>query len=272
MKRAVPAIVLCLVFRALVALVVVAPWAAAAAQWVGHFPDGDAALFERGGVMFVETLRMMAPELGRLSRQSGALLLLASFAWLWPLGALIAALRPGGPERLSIQLGHSAVRFGRLALLLATVWLLRVAVAAAGIVGGGALARNLDIEPHSADVVRVGAILVGVVLFGVLSVVHDGGRVAIVQRGAGFWETLDQAIAPLRRSMLGTLWACGWRAVGALGLLFGSLRLSVVLSSGTPADRAVAVLVQLVALLGVVLLRATWLHWLTLRAHERRAG
>ena len=254
----------CAGYRALAATLAIAPWSMAAAEHVGSHPDGDAALFHEGGMVLAETLRMMAPSTTRLGITTLVLTLLLTFGWVAALAALIASLEVGtrGVKTLCSRAGK---HFPVLAAMQGAALLLRALIVAGAVVGGGALARNLNIEPHTSDWVRMGGVVVGLLLAWLFTVLHDGARVAVVQRDARLWEALDRAVQPLRDDARATLWAAMWRTLMALGILGWATHVTTQIVPGSSADVAIAFVAQSAALVAAVMLRASWFRWLSVR-------
>ncbi|MFP6685044.1 MAG: hypothetical protein VB934_10035, partial [Polyangiaceae bacterium] len=71
------------------------PWAVAVAAEVGAYPQGDGVLWQQGGVLLVETGRLLRPIASTLVARSAGVALVGVFLSLVPLGALVAlAARP----------------------------------------------------------------------------------------------------------------------------------------------------------------------------------
>lgn len=254
----------CAGYRALAAALAIAPWSMAAAQQVGGHPEGDAVLFREGGMLLVETLRMMAPMASRLAMTTLLLTLMMTFGWVALLTALIASLEVGtrGPKALLARAGR---HFPVLAAMHGAALLFRGLILAGAIAGGGALARNLNIEPPTADGIRMAGVGVGLLLAWLFTVLHDGARVAVVQRDARLWEALDRAIQPLREGARAMLWAAMWRTFVTVATLLGAIYVTTQLATGSTGDVAVAFVAQAMALLVAVMLRASWLRWLSVQ-------
>jgi hypothetical protein len=247
----------CYLYRAASGLLATAPLAVAFAAVVGAHPRGDALLWEPGGVWLVESLRLLGPALGPALGYGGVLVLLAAFGWLLPLGALIVSLAPGRP-RARVCLGQAAARLGTMSLLWGLTLLAQAALLVLTAVLSALVAEG---ESPAQLLLRLGVWLLGLSLCAVLACTEDLARVVCLQRDAGLWDAVAQALGTLGRHPLALAWAAGWRSALGLGLLAGALALGVAWAR--PDELLPMVLLHQLAILCFVWLRASWLRQAT---------
>ncbi len=252
-------VLLVYVFRLVAAFLLAWPFAVTLGGAVSGYPRGDAVLFDQGGLLLLEALRLSGAALRPALASSAALFVLACFVSLLPLGALIGAL--GAKGRITARdLGAWALRpIGTFSLLLGVAALVEVLLGGVVIAIGAALARRNTIDARAADQVRVAFAAVAFLLVVLVSVLHDLARVASVRGELGLRASLRRAFAAVRRAPLSLLTAWSWRA--GLGALF--LAAAIVLGSRLGVERraqlVASFLVHQASVLGVLFLRASWL-------------
>jgi hypothetical protein len=247
-------------FRVLGAALLALPVAAAVgASGIRSFPEGDAKLFERGGLYLVEVFASERALLREYLAPSVVLLLLTALAGVVPAYLLVRALRPPDGEAVSTGAGRSLRRLvmlalaawtGRALLVLATLGLAMTAHAYF-------TSANDERLPELAAAI---ATLPGILCWACLSVLHDVAMLAVIIEGAAPPTAIAAAVEALRRKggRLGALYAAA--AFAALGVIGAAAALvSVVdVSQGGWRTLAVALTHQLVIVL-LLVLRAAWL-------------
>ncbi len=259
--------------RVLAGVIVTVPLAMAVASVTGPHPRADAMLWDPGGLMLLETLRLLAPQRGALGWLSALLAIGVIFALLLPLGALIAHLTDersgseGARGGLRKSLLRGAERFGPLALLLGLTAVVQAVVLVFVTIFLSALAGVLGLGPRGQDLMQLAGLLLG--LFGLwqLGLVQDMVRVVLLRRSSRLGGALVSGLSAFRRNWKATLLAAGWRGVSSGMVLLAAGWLSWNWSHRQTPVLA-AVVLQLVAVFIAVQLRASWLRWVVQRLSQ----
>ncbi len=256
------------VSKSLAALLVGLPLSWAVAQVVGGYPRADATLWDEGGVMLMETIRLLRPSSDAIVGQSALLTLLATFALLLPLGALIASQSPAGSTgehssepRFWRLLGRAAERFGTLALLQGFALVAQLMLVVLVVLLFAALAHSLGLDPKGTDLVGLAALAAALLAVAWLSIVHDLARVAAVHGRLGLFASVEAALGAFRASPMRVGLEASGRGALALVLLVAAGWAAAELGCATDARLVGTALAQHAAVLGTVLLRASWLGW-----------
>lgn len=255
--------------RALVGATLGLPLSVAVAGVVGPQPAGDAVLWAPGGLLLLETVRLLEPAFAGLAWTAAAVGLVASFALLVPLAALIASMgrssldRRGPPAGAHRLLAVAAARFGTLALIMGMVLLLQAVALSLWTVFATILLEALTLQPSSRAVAKLLLVGAGLGVPWLLGMVQDIARTLAVQHRLGALDALAGAVAALRGTVGRASLACAWRGALALAALAGSAGLTLAIGCRTTAQLAGAIAVQLAALLLAVALRASWFRWIT---------
>jgi hypothetical protein len=229
----------------------VASRASAVAQPViAGYARGDAVLFESGGVMLLEALRIVEPQLSYLGVTTAVSLVAVAFIELVPTAMVLVAL--GRRERVSfMELTHHALdSIGTLGLLLG----LTFAAQALIVVLFVALASNVVTWFRAAmpfeDLVQLAVLFLGLGVVVALRLVHDLARAAAVDGARGLYDSVCSALAALTPT---AAWSYLWRG----GLALAALLIAALIAS--PYRLAMSIVVHALALLVVVVLRVDWL-------------
>jgi hypothetical protein len=228
---------------------------------VAGYARGDLVLFEPGGVMFVEVLRLVEPQLSRLGVAATAAFVAVAFVELVPTAMVLVALGRRGRVSFTELAHHALDSIGTLALLqglaFAAQALIVVLFAALASI---ALAWLLASGPLAGAACVVAA-LVGSCGVVALRLVHDLARAAAVDGARGLY---DAGRCALRVVTWRAAWSYLWRGALACAALV------VAAVVGSPANWAMSTAVHAVALLVVVYLRVDWLAvaLLTVRRSE----
>ena len=241
----------CYLVRALIGAALALPWAVAVAAQIGAYPRGDGVLWQEGGVLLVETGRLLWPLASTLVARSATVALLGVFLSLLPLGALVAVVaRPTEcPWRATLR------HYGAFALLQGFVMVLQSLALASAWWVFGMLRFGLD-EYETYRVAALVFTLAGATGF-TLAVVHDVVRVQLLRQGDGVMRALDCCFEFTWGQWRALLGAAAWRALCCLGVVLGGV--GCLLVAGVDGGSMVtALLVQLVTL-SCILLRYSWL-------------
>ena len=246
-------------YRFVVAHLVALPIATVFGSAVGGYPRRDAVLFDEGGLLFIETLRRSGTALQPLMTGAFALLVVASFAGIMPLAALIGALGTKGRIRAG-DLGAFALRpVGTFALLFGAFALVQAIVAGIVMGIGGAISGRSAFDAPTSDGVKVVFALVALLLVLLIGVVHDLARVASVRDDLGFRASLRRAWTTIKRSHLVVLGAWVLPATLALVLIYAAMSIVSRLGVDSGAKVFFGFLVYQASVYGALFLRATWL-------------
>jgi hypothetical protein len=231
---------------------------------IADHPAGDAILFEPGGLLLVEALRLGGPALLGALGASGFSLLLLHAAALVPLAALLVALATPGKLNTPLWLGRAAAHFPAFLLLAGVTWLARALLLVASLFLLAPIGGWLDsaVNERNADLALLAGVLVVFILLILLGIAQDLGRAAVVRHGSRALGSLVTGLAALRRRPLAAL--AGWLtpASWSVALIAGAAIVTGWLAVDQPGSwRVLAVLVvHQAALLGLLLLRALWLR------------
>jgi hypothetical protein len=260
-RRVARALLLAYLFRVLGAALLAFPLAAAVgASGIRSFPDGDAKLFERGGLYLLELLTSERALLDELLMPSIVLLLITALAGVVPASILVRALHPRSGEAELPSLGRSIGRAVLVALATGTARALLVLAT----LGLAMAARSFFVTADDERLpLLAGSLpaLLGALGWACLSVLHDVALIAVATEGAAPSTAIAVAIQTLRQSglRLGALYAAtALASLSVIGSCGGLVTLLDVAQGGSWRILAVALIHQL-AILGQLVLRAAWL-------------
>lgn len=245
--------------RALASILVALPITATLGAVTAPYPRGQAELFDPGGLMLLESLRLSRPALPALAWSGAGFALVFAALGLLPLGMLIAGLGRVGPVSAAFLFRRAGKHFGSLALLFGVTLAAQLVTASLLALLGGKLIDALRLVPPAEDITFLALFAV---IFGILSalgVVRDLAYVAAVHEGRGFYVAVTRALGAASRRPLGTFFAWAWRAaLGALGLI-AAASLAPAARDATTAAVMVAFAMHQAALMGVAFARGAWI-------------
>jgi hypothetical protein len=228
---------------------------------IRRFPDGDAQLFEPGGLYLLEVLLHERAELSELIAPSLLLGLLFALARLVPERLLLAAVwRRATPAVAPLEAPRALAHLAALGL---ASWVLRVALLLATV----ALAMTLRSYAASARderwplLVTGSVAALGLLAQGAVSVLRDLAQLDVVGRGASAPRAVRSALVAARRSGARLAGGFAAAAVASTGLLV----VAVVTAAGLDVAHGgawpslAAVLLHQLAIAGSLGLRAAWL-------------
>ena len=251
-------------WRLFVAWMAAAPVGRAfAGTGVGRLPDGDGALFQPGGLLLVETLRIGGGVLGAAMRGATTTTMVLGAVGLLPLSALLAALCHSGKLRLSTWTARALEHVPAFALLSGITLVLQALLAmlttAMLFALDDPLRRFFDERAHELALATLALPAVLAALF--FGLAEDVARAHAVRRRSTGWRAWLAALGLLLRRpgavLIGwfapALWAIA--ALGAAELLTRALDVS---QPGAARLLGVVVVHQLAALV-FAFGRASWL-------------
>ncbi len=250
-RRLLPALLLCLVVRVLLALPLAAEpraWVAAATR---HQPRGELAILDRGGALLLEL--WSSGDLPRGMPAQGSLLgLLAALLALLPFGALVLSLR-GEDTSLSAALGRAASRWGGLILISGAGVLLLAAVTSLQLF----IATLVLDDPEDAPLPWLVAMLLSVPVPAAVAAFTDALRARCLLCDEGFLDRVSAMWERLSGSAL-ELWG---RYLVSASLQLGVTLLSLVLlvrAVGAPTLSFGLACLGSLLLLALALLARAW--------------
>ena len=242
-------------YRLLAGLLVATPIAALFNATVSGYPRGDAELFDPGGLMLLEALRLGARGLPATLTGAGLPALVAVFVGLVPLAALIAGLSRSGPLSRAFLARAATFRVGTLALLWGVSLAAQILLAVLVVLLGGKLIDVARFTAKNEDLAYLAlAAITGLVVIAA-GLLRDLAAVAAVADGDRFYVSNARALLTVLRRPGRVLGAYAPRALLALGLLIAAFALAPPRGEALGAAFA---LHEGAIVLGVFL-RASWL-------------
>jgi hypothetical protein len=239
---------------------VAAPWSSLIHATVTGYPRGDAELFDRGGIMLVEALRLAVRGAPAAMTSSGFAVLLAGAVGLVPFAVLIAGLGREGRVRAPFLAARAARAIGTLTLL----W--GISFAAQAIFGailsliGAKIIGGLHLAERGEALAYV--VLAAVVLLALLplGVARDLAAVSAVNDETRFYTSSTRALRVLRRAFGRALGGYLVRALLSLAVLLAAFSIPGALrGSDAPPGVALPFAIHQLAMVIAVFLRASWL-------------
>jgi len=246
-------------YRAAAALLLAAPASVLAAGVVGGYPRGDAVLFDRGGLMLTEFLRIAEVAGPALAAQAGAGAVLAAALGLVPLAALIVALGREGRLSAAFLMQKIGGALGPLALLWGAAAAAQVAAAGVVLLVGAKLAGGLAPGDRAEDLASIGVIVAALLAVGAVGMIHDVARVSAAHEGRGFYDAAARGLAVSRVAPLGLAWAWAWRGALACAALACAAWVGASIGVSSGGRVALSFGVHHAGLLAASALRASWL-------------
>jgi hypothetical protein len=241
-------------------LAVAAPWSALIHATAAGYPRGDAELFDRGGVMLVEAVRLATRGAPAAMTSSGLVVLLAGAFGLVPFAMLIAGLGREGRVRAPFLAASAARSLGTLTL----IWGLGFAAQAifGALLGllGLKLLDGLHLAPRSEGIAQVSLGVGALLALLPLGVARDLAMVSAVNDETRFYTSSTRALRVLRRAFGRSLGAYLARSLLALAALLAAFWIPAALRAPDAAPGvAIPFLVHQLAIVIAVFLRASWL-------------
>lgn len=205
-----------------------------ASSGIGHYPAGDALLFEPGGLMLVEVVRRTAPALGASFNGSLGLLLLAVLPALFGVAVLMVALVEPGRLKLPSCLARAAEVFPSFVLISGLSALAQAAVVLCLTLLGGSLGGSFGAVERSADLVLLVSLLAGLLGAGLVQMLADLARAARVAGRSSTWDALAAGLNAARGAPGRAAGSFALAAVAALAAVVGS----AIVTQWLAVDRA----------------------------------
>jgi hypothetical protein len=246
-------------YRALASLVIALPAAVAFGAPTAGWPRGQGQLFDTGGVMLIESLRLSRRAWAPVTWSAGAVATVALLAGVLPLGALLAGLDRRGRLSATFLAGRAWAYAGTLALVFGLGVLAQGAVVWILMELGGKLVGAFKLAPPASDVAYVALVAVAVGFALVLGVLRDLVSVAAVRGELRFYQAASRGLRCARKAGGRALLAWAWRGLlGLAGLLAGAALASFLPTAPVLAIVAGGALHQ-AAIAGTTFAHASWL-------------
>lgn len=226
---------------------------------LGQTPRGDRALFEGGGYLLIELLRVKGADLAAVTRGLVPLALLGLLVTAASNAALLVALNLAGRLQLRAWLARASGYVPALVVLGVGTALTQLAFAILGGVAAAAIPEPLA-RPLAGSAGQVACWLVAALLAGAAGGFSDVVKAALVRNDAGLAAAVRHALDCLKRRPLGTLLGhlpYGLALVAAIAL---AAELTSLLDVSRPAAWRLAAVFTLhqAVVVGSVALRAAW--------------
>jgi hypothetical protein len=247
------------VFRVLVGLALALPAVVQLGSVVSRYPRGPALLFDDGGLLLLESLRLSRRALPAVIASGGFVAIAAAAIGLLPLGVLIAGLGVRGRVSIASLLGRAWMHAGTLALLYGLGFAAQIVVGVLALLLGGKLVDAVRLTPPAEDLAFLALIATIAALLAWIGVIRDLAYVAAVDRGHGLYLSVSRALLAIKARPLRTAFAWWWRAAIALALLAFAAWLTPSARGAGTAAVLFGVLLHQVALAGWAFARASWL-------------
>jgi hypothetical protein len=250
-------------FRASAAWLVALPMVAAiGATGVGHQPTGDAVLFEPGGMLLAEIVRVGAASYPTALAVSLLLYVAFALVGLVPLASFLRALSLEGRASLGGWLSRGVALLPAFTgLSVFTVLVQGALLGTSALVLGVAAPYTARLGPQTSDLSLLGLAALCLAPLCLASVAQDLCRAAIVRGRLALLAGVRAGLVTLVRQPRAVLLSWLWPALLSLSVIAGAAfavgRLELYQPEGYRV-LAVALLHQLAAL-ALVCLRAVWL-------------
>ena len=246
--------------RLLLGLCLALPLASLVAEsGVGQSPRGDRALFEGGGYLLLELLRVQGANLAAAARGLVPLLLLGLLGTAACNAALLVALNVRGRLRLVTWLSQALAAVPALVVLAVGTALAQLAIILIGLLLVGGIPESMT-RPAQVTAAQVALWLLVGLAAGAVGGISDVTKAALVRNDAGLAAALKRVLASARRRPWTAAW--GWLPYGVLFVLAWLVAAQAVnaldvSAAGTWRVAAVFIVHQAVSLASVAL-RAAW--------------
>lgn len=246
--------------RLLLGLCLALPLASLVAEsGVGQTSRGDRALFESGGYLLLELLRVQGADLLAVARGLVPLLLLGLLFTAACNAALLVALNLRGRLRLRPWLSQALAGVPALLVLGVGTALAQLVIVLVGLLLSDGIPESMT-RPVPMTAAQLGLWLLIGLAAGAVGGVSDVTKAALVRSDSGLVAASRHALASARRAPLTTCW--GWLPYGLLFVVSWLLAAQVtsaldVSASGSWRVAVVFIVHQAVSLASVAL-RAAW--------------
>lgn len=260
-------VILLWAYRALAGLLVSLPAAEAIGGITSQFPRAQGELFDPGGVMLLETLRLGRRAIPAVFVGGSGVAVMAALLGLLPLAALVAGLGREGRLGAAFLAGRAGAHAGTLAILFGIGALAEVLVAVVASLLLGKLAGALHLAPPGDDLAALGALLLALAVAAVIGVIRDLAYVAAVHGDERFYGAATTAVRCFLRAPVRAVGAWAFRALLGLAALALAAWLAPSIRATSSAALAAAFALHQLGLFAAAYARASWLA-AAIRLHD----
>ena len=252
-------------YRALAGLLIALPAAMALGGPTSAWPRRQAELFDPGGVMLVESLRLGRRAILPVEGSAGAVAAVALLAGIFPLAMLLVGISREGKLTGAFLAGRAWAHAGTLALISGLGALFQALACGLVVVLGAKIVGAFHLAPPAEDLATAAVVAVAVVVGLLAGVLRDLASVAAVRGDHGLYVASARALRCARRRGGRALLAWTWRsALGLAGILLAAW---LAPAPGSALAIAAGVMLHQGAILGATFARASWLA-AAMRLHD----
>ncbi len=233
-------------------------WEAVDATSLGRLPGGDSSLFEPGGLILVEWLRLEGSQLIHAVQASLLLSILGGLLLLFPLALLIAGLTDTKRLRFADHGLRAFLALPRLVLLAGLTCVVQTLSVLALLLAFSALSATFS--PDDRGWLLLAFLGVGLLLCAAAGIVEDLARAGVMAHGLGVRASLAHALDTCRQKPIAVAWVSGVPAALATLLVFGTTWWTLYLSVPRHWPAWLDFTVHETCFVLLVALRAVWLH------------
>jgi hypothetical protein len=256
-----PYILLVYATRAAAAFIVASALASIATRSMGAWPGGDLMLWEPGGLMLSEMVRLNRVALTTILTQSGLIAVSMIPVGIVTSTLLLVSLSDCRRVPLAVALQRCGKHLLPMSLVYGVMTCLQIAVVWFFYILAELLTLKLEgmLGVRGADLAYVALIGCGAVIAVCVAVVHDLIRATIVARSLGTLEGIASGWHVARKRPFEVFAALWSRAAGAGLIVLCSLVWAREIGMGTPGRVASTTVVLQASIIAAIVLRASWL-------------
>ncbi len=247
--------------RALVAMIAVHPFVALTERTLAGWPPGDRMIFEPGGLMLAEVIRLHGVSVSGFLEQ-GALFAVAMVPVGIVVSAFVLASLAASPPRTFGNVASLAIdRLVPVALLtVLQIFFAGGAILLSFVMREGFRSALLShFDPRTNDLLSLVVIVVGVVVAASVIALLDVAKTTAVHARVDTAQSVLHALTVVRRDPWSIVAAFGARASASVFVVASAVSLAVWIGVGTDARALATIFVQQGALIVLACLRASWL-------------
>jgi hypothetical protein len=237
------------------------PFAAITSRTLGSWPGGDAQVFEPGGHLMLEVVRLHRAALWSSAEQAALLLLLALPIGAVLEGLLLSAVTYPGSAAFRRVAGRTASAAGALGVLeVARLIVIAGVTVTTWLLWQGLIPKLSELVGIKAADISAGMMAaMGVLLVLAVEVMYDVSRAAAVVEGLDALRALVRGCTLMGTRLSACAFGYGARAAGALFVVVSGWQFTAVVGVATDARAAVTATVQQAVLIALLMLRGSWL-------------
>jgi hypothetical protein len=258
-------------YHALVGLLLALPAAITLGAPTARWPRRQAEIFDPGGLMLLESLRLSRRALPAVETAAGAVAAVALLAGVLPLAALLVGLDREGRLEAGRLAGRAAAHTGTLALVTGLGALFQALVAGVVVLVGEEVLNAIHPAAPARDIGDVVVVALGAAAALLAGVLRDLAATAAVRGDHGLYLAGARALHAARHAGGRALAAWAWRAALGLGAVLLGAWLAPPPAGATGAAVALGVVLHQAAIAGATFAHASWLA-AAMRIHDATAA